>query len=392
MKIAVVTGTRAEYGLLLPLMHGIKGSPKFELQVVVTGAHLLPDFGLTVEEIHQDGFSVDARVTEITSAVDGIDVAHQVGAGISGFADAFVDLQPSAVVMLGDRYELFAAASAAFFLGIPIVHIHGGELTYGAFDDAIRHAISQLAQLHLVAAPEYRRRLIRAGAHPGTVFVTGGLGVDLISRTELLSHEALQDELDLVIREPLLLVTYHPVTLLDHDTISETRALLTALESYPNSTVVFTLPNADPDHSLIVQELERAVSDRPEWHLFSSLGNRLYLSLMAVSGAVVGNSSSGLTEAPSLGVPTVDIGPRQGGRLRASSVVSCEPETADIRRAIGTALTPDFLDACQGTLSPYGSPGAADRMLSVLEGTQFDNLKKKYYDMPYGSLEGRHSG
>ena len=383
MRIAVVTGTRAEYGLLAPIMHGIDDSPNLDLQVLVTGSHLLDDFGLTVDEIVSDGFQISRQIPEISSANSGIEVARQVGAGTVAFADALVDLEPSAVLLLGDRYELFAAASAAFFLDIPIVHLHGGEITAGAFDDAIRHAVSQLARLHAVAAPEYGERLIRAGADPRSVHVVGGLGVDSIRRTDKLSRNELETELGLRLRETLLLVTYHPVTLADHDTRTEIRSLLHALDAVPNATVVFTMPNTDPEHATIVEEVAQAVTKRPDWHLFASLGSRKYLSLLTLSSAVVGNSSSGLMEAPTLGVPTVNVGPRQDGRLLASSVICCGVGADEIRDAIARALSSEFVESIQGLSSPYGESGAADRVLALLETTSFDNLEpRKYYDSP----------
>lgn len=383
MRIAVVTGTRAEYGLLAPIMHGIEDSPNLDLQVLVTGSHLLDDFGLTVDEIASDGFQISRQIREISSANSGIEVARQVGAGTAAFADALVDLGPSAVLLLGDRYELFAAASAAFFLDIPIVHLHGGEITAGAFDDAIRHAVSQLARLHAVAAPEYGERLIRAGADPRDVHVVGGLGVDSIRRTDKLSRNELETELGFRLRETLLLVTYHPVTLADHDTLTEIRSLLHALDAVSNASVVFTMPNTDPEHATIVEEVEQAVTKRPDWHLFASLGSEKYLSLLALSSAVVGNSSSGLMEAPTLGIPTVNVGPRQDGRLLASSVICCGTGANEIREAIARALSSEFVESIQGLSSPYGESGAADRVLALLETTSFDNLEpRKYYDSP----------
>jgi len=383
VRIAVVTGTRAEYGLLAPIMHGIEDSPKLELQVLVTGSHLLNDFGLTVDEIAGDGFQISRQIPEISSASSGVEVARQVGAGMVAFADALVDLEPSAVLLLGDRYELFAAASAAFFLNIPIVHLHGGEITAGAFDDAIRHAISQLARLHAVAAPEYGERLVRAGAHPRSVHVVGGLGVDSIHRTDRLSRNDLELELGFQIRETLLLVTYHPVTLADHDTHTEIRSLLDALDAVPNATVVFTMPNTDPEHATIVDELEQAVSKRPDWHLFASLGSRKYISLLSLASAVVGNSSSGLMEAPTLGIPAVNVGPRQDGRLLAPSVICCGTGSGEIRKAIAQALSTEFVESIQGVSSPYGESGAVDRVLALLESTSFDTLDPRtYYDLP----------
>jgi len=382
-KIAVVTGTRAEYGLLAPLMHKIKASPELDLQVVVTGAHLLEEFGFTANDIVLEGFVIDKSIPEISSASDGAEVAKQVGAGLIAFTSAFEELNPDAVLLLGDRYELLAGATAAFFLRIPIVHLHGGEVTHGAFDDAIRHTISQFSHEHAVAAPEYAERLIRAGAHPDSVHVVGGLGVDSLRSVEKLKKTELEAELGILINDPLLLVTYHPVTATQHDTKAEIQSLVSALGSIPEATVVFTLPNADPEHGVIAEALEEAVKGHENWHLFSSLGGKKYLSLLARASAVVGNSSSGLLEAPTLHVPTVNIGPRQDGRLKARSVISCGTGQAKIEAAITKALSMGFVESLSGVESPYGKAGATDRVLALLESTAFDILGEKiYYDPP----------
>ena len=382
-KIAVVTGTRADYGLLAPLMRKINSSPILDLQVVVTGAHLLPEFGLTVKDIVRDGFRIDTSVPEISSASNGLEVAKQVGAGVTAFTDAFEVLEPDTVLLLGDRYELLAAATAAFFSGIPIFHLHGGEVTLGAFDDAIRHAISQFARVHAVAAPEYAERLVRAGAQPDSVHVVGGLGVDSVYSFEKLTKSDLEAELGIAVKNPLLLVTYHPVTAAKHDTESEIKSLISALDSFPDATVVFTLPNADPENGVISQVLQQAVRGKENWHLFASLGARLYLSLLSQASAVVGNSSSGLLEAPTLRIPTVNIGPRQEGRLKAQSVISCGTGQAKIEAAITQALSMGFVESLSGIASPYGEAGATGQILALLESTEFDTLKqRKYYDPP----------
>lgn len=382
-KIAVISGNRAEYGLLAPVMRRIGDSPSLDLQLIVTASHLLPEFGLTVETIERDGFEIDRKIPQISSALDGFDVAHQVGEGTVAFAEVFSELEPDVVVILGDRYEMFAAASAAFFLGIPILHVHGGEVTSGAFDDAIRHVISQLSHVHAVAAPEYRERLIRAGANPETVHVVGGLGVDSVYSLRLSPREELERELNLQLSEPLFLVTYHPVTRGQHDTKQDVKALVSALDLYPDATVVFTMPNTDPEHQEIVEILELEVAKRNKWFLFASLGSTKYLSLMTHAAVVIGNSSSGLTEAPSVGTPTVNIGPRQGGRLAAKSVLSCGPHSSEIAETIKRALEYDFVQSIEGPASPYGLPGAAERIVRILESTPLASLgEKNYYDPP----------
>ena len=364
-------------------MHKIQASPLLELQLIVTGAHLLPEFGSTVEEIRRAGFTIDKSIPEISRAATGADVSRQVGAGVIAFTDALETLAPHAVLLVGDRYELLAAASASFFLKIPIVHIHGGEVTNGAFDDEIRHVISKFSRVHAVAAPEYAERLIRAGENPDSVHVVGGLGVDSVGKAEKLTELELEEELGIPLRDPVLLVTYHPVTAAEHDTKREIQTLILALSSFPETTVIFTLPNADPENTLITGAIEEATKHNAKWHLFSSLGTKKYLSLLAHSSAVIGNSSSGLLEAPALGVPTVNIGLRQDGRLKAASVLSCGTSRAEIEATISQALSAEFADSLEGVQSPYGEEGASEKILALLESTVFGSLgNKKYWDAP----------
>lgn len=379
----MVTGSRAEYGLLEPLLHKIEASHALELQLIVTGAHLLPEFGLTVVDIRQAGFKIDRLISEITSAGSGADVSRQIGEGTIAFTGALESLAPDAVLLVGDRYELLAPTLASFFLNIPIVHVHGGEITNGAFDDAIRHVISKFSQLHAVAAPEYAARLIRAGENPDSVAVVGGLGVDAVGNYEKLTVDQLEAELGIPLGSRLLLVTYHPVTAAEHDTMAEIRNLLAALSSFPEMTVIFTLPNADPENKLITEALTAATSKNKKWHVFSALGAQKYLSLLSHASAVVGNSSSGLLEAPALRVPTVNIGPRQDGRIQAPSVLTCGTSRGEIEAAISRVTTAEFLASFEGMESPYGGVGASDKIIRLLETTVFDKLRyKNYWDEP----------
>jgi UDP-hydrolysing UDP-N-acetyl-D-glucosamine 2-epimerase len=384
MKIAVVSGTRAEFGLLRGLMKRIDDSPKLDLQVVITGTHLLPDFGHTVDAVTEAGFQIAGEVRAITYANTGADVGRQVGAGTTGFTDTFYSLSPDAVVLLGDRYEMLAAAIAAFFLKIPIVHIHGGEVTHGAFDDTIRHAITKFSSVHCVAHAEYAARVIQLGEQPETVYVVGALGVDQLSGTPLKNREQLEQHLGLPLREPLFLVTYHPVTSGESDALVEVSELVAALESIPEATVIITTPNADPDHKLIVEALRSAVSRHPDhWLFFESLGQVNYWSVMALATAVVGNSSSGILEAPSLQTATVNIGPRQDGRIHSPSVVSCSATEASIATALQRVMAQEFRAALRAVENPLGGPGAAKRILGVLENLSPGNLKGKvFYDQP----------
>ncbi len=384
MKIAVVTGTRAEFGLLSGLMTLIDGSPTLQLQVVVTGTHLLPEFGHTVEEITRAGFHVAAQVKAITHANTGEDVGRQVGVGTSEFTDAFGFLKPDAIVLLGDRYEMLAAAIAAFFLEIPIVHIHGGEVTHGAFDDTIRHAITKFSSAHCVAHAEYGARVVQLGEQPDTVHVVGSLGVDQLSSRALKTGGQVEQYLGMALGYPLFLVTYHPVTSGESDALVEVTELVAALEKVPEATVIVTMPNADPDHRIIADALrETASRHQGQWVFCESLGQVNYWSVMALSTAVVGNSSSGILEAPSFPTPTVNIGPRQDGRIHAASVVSCQATQASIFAALQRVMDEKFRDALDTMSNPLGGPGAAKRILAVLENLSPDNLKgKMFYDLP----------
>ncbi len=382
MKVCVVTSTRADFGLLRGMMTRIEESRKLDLQVLVTGAHLMSQFGNTVQDIADAGFSVDWTVTELSAASTGADVADQVGEGISGFRRGFQNLNPDVVVLLGDRYEILSGAIAAFFLDIPVLHLHGGEVTHGAFDDTIRHTITKFARIHGVATPEYAERIIRAGEQPDSVHIVGGLGVDEILRTTLLSRQELESSLELALDGEVFLVTYHPVTAGAHDSGAEIDSLVAALDSFPEATVIFTMPGADPDHQIVVERITEAVATRsPRWHFFSSLGQEKYLSLLALASAVVGNSSSGILEAPTLRTPTVNIGPRQAGRLMAHSVIQAEPTTASIVLALNRARSPEFQSILEDVANPYGTGGAVDKIIGVLEETDFSTLGPKiHYD------------
>ena len=384
MKIAVVTGTRAEFGLLSGLMTLINDSPKLNLQAVVTGTHLLPEFGHTVDAISEAGFEIAVEVTSVTHANTGADVARQVGAGTSEFTDAFIALDPDAVVLLGDRYEILAAAISAFFLEIPIVHIHGGEVTNGAFDDTIRHAVTKFASVHCVAHRDYAARVIQLGEHPDTVHVVGALGIDQLSMTALKTRAQVEENLGIALSDPVFLVTYHPVTNGVSDALNEVTALVAALEAISEATVIVTMPNADPDHLVIIDVLRGAAERNPGRWLFSeSLGQENYWSVMALASAVVGNSSSGILEAPSLKAATVNIGPRQEGRILSQSVVSCGATEASISDALQRAMAEEFRASLDAVTNPLGGAGAAKRILGVLENLSPGNLKSKvFYDQP----------
>ncbi len=380
MRVCVVTGTRAEFGLLQGLMSLIDVSTDYELQLVATGTHLLDDFGHTVDAITDSGFTITAEVPEITYAMTGRDVAAQVGKGIVSFTDTFSTLAPDALVVLGDRYEMLAAATAAFFLGIPIMHLHGGEVTDGAFDDTIRHAITKLSHIHCVAHEDYARRVIQLGEQPENVHVVGSLGVDQLAMTKLMSQRNLEAELGLKLEEPLFLVTYHPVTSGVSNATEEVSNLVTALENFPAATVVATMPNGDPEHHLIAAALLESVErHKGRWIFSQSLGQARYWSLMGRATAVVGNSSSGVIEAPTLKTATVNIGPRQRGRIMAPSVVSCAPDSASIVAALRQVMGEEFQKSLVDAVNPLGGPGASKRVFALLQKLERATLKGKVF-------------
>lgn len=380
-KIAVVTGTRAEYGLLYWLMKEIQASATLELQVIVSAMHLSPEFGETWKQIEQDGFTIDAKVEMLLSSDTAVGVVKSMGLGTIGFADALDRLRPDILVVLGDRFEALAAVQAALVMRIPVAHLHGGEITEGAFDDAIRHAITKMASLHFVAAEPYRHRVIQMGEAPASVFNVGAVGLGHLRRSPRMGLAELAASLGFELREPYLLVTYHPVTLLEEDPAASFRALLSALDRFPHCQVILTYPNADHGGRAIIPLLEAYAQSQPQRVVaVPSLGFRRYLSALSKAAAVVGNSSSGIIEAPAFGIPTVNIGVRQLGRLAADSVLHCEPTADAITQAIGKALAPGFAEHCRDVLNPYGQGNAATEIVRVLE-AHTETFHKHFHDL-----------
>lgn len=382
-RICVVTGTRAEYGLLRWLMEGIRQSPKLMLQVVATGAHLSPEFGLTYRDIEADGFVIDRKVEMLLSSDTSSGVTKSMGLAMIGFADAFAELRPDLVLVLGDRYEIFSAAAAATIARIPVAHLHGGETTEGAFDEALRHSITKMAHLHFVAAEAYRRRVIQLGEDPSRVFLVGGLGIDNVLKLDLLDRAALETALDFRLGPKNLLVTFHPATLERGAAARQMDELLAALDTLQDTHLIFTLPNADTEGRALSRQLEAYAAVRPNAKVYASLGQLRYLSAVAHVDAVVGNSSSGLAEVPSFRKATVNIGDRQKGRLKAQSVIDCAPDRESIRAALAEAYSADFQISLSQVLSPYGNGGASQKILHILEEQDFpDSLKKTFHDLP----------
>lgn len=375
-KIAVFTGTRAEYGLLYWLMKEIDAHAHLELQVIVAAMHLSPEFGNTWQVIQQDGFKVDAKVEMLLSSDTRVGVAKSMGLGTIGLADALERLAPEVLVILGDRFEALAAAQTALILNIPIMHLHGGEVTEGAYDDAIRHAITKMASVHAVAAEPYRQRVIQMGENPLHVLNTGALGLDHLTRSPRLSRDELAGSLNFSLDNPFFLVTYHPATLADELPLPSFKALLAALDEWTEYKVIVTYPNADNGGRAIIQELEAYAAHQPGRVLaISSLGSKRYFSAVAEAALVVGNSSSGLIEVPSFGIPTINIGQRQSGRLAASSVLHCEATQSAIRAAFRQALSADFREACRNVDNPYGQGNAAGRIAELLTSMSLNTIK-----------------
>ena len=381
-KICIITGTRADYGLLRWVMQGIKDDQYLTLQIIATGMHLSPEFGLTYREIEHDGFQIDRKVEMLTSSDTSVGIAKSMGLGMIGFADALSELSPDMIVVLGDRFEIFSAVSAALVSRIPVAHLHGGELTEGAFDDAIRHSITKMAHLHFVAAEEYRQRVIQLGEQPDRVFLVGGLGIDNIKRLTLLDRIELERSLNIKLGTKNLLITFHPVTL-EMATASEQMAeLLGALAKLKDTQLIFTMPNADTDGRVLIRMVEAFVAQQTNAHAYTSLGQLRYLSCVSHVDGVIGNSSSGLAEVPSFRKGTVNIGDRQRGRVQAASVINCDPNCANITAAIEKLYFPVFQHELNNVKNPYGDGGASEKVVEIIKNHALDGLlKKTFYDI-----------
>jgi len=380
-RISVITGTRAEYGLLRWIIKGIHEDSELELQLLVTGMHLSPEFGLTYREIEQDGFPISRKIEILLSSDTAVGISKSIALAQISFAEAFDELKPEIIVVLGDRTEIFSAVSAALVAGVPVAHIQGGELTEGAYDNALRHCITKMSHLHFVATEEYRKRVIQMGEDPSTVFNVGAPGLDNIRRLRLLSRKEVERAIRFNFLRRNLLVTFHPVTLERATAREQFQELLDALSELADVGLIFTKPNSDKDGRVIIQMIEDYVRDHPRTSIdFSSLGSLIYLSAMKHVDAVVGNSSSGIIEAPSVNTPTVNIGDRQKGRVMGDTIICCSPDRQDIGRAIEQAVKHD---KTQVHKTPYGDGHASDRILSTLKSTSSIEIKKRFVDITF---------
>jgi GDP/UDP-N,N'-diacetylbacillosamine 2-epimerase (hydrolysing) len=389
----VVTGSRAEYGLLRWVMEGVRETPGLQLQTVVTGMHLAPEFGESYKEIEKDGFTVDRRVEMLLSSDTPVGLTKSMGLGLIGFGDALQQLEPDLLLVVGDRFEILPAVTAALVMRIPVAHIHGGEVTEGAFDEAIRHSITKMSHLHFVAAEEYRRRVIQLGEDPDRVYVVGALGIDSIENLRLLDREALESSLDFRLGARNLLVTFHTATLEGESAVSQFGELLAALETLDDTHLIFTMPNADTEGRALRLMIQRYVANHSHARAFTSLGQLRYLSCMRHVDAVVGNSSSGLIEAPAMRKGTINIGGRQRGRLRAASVVDCAPDRVSIRAALAKLYEPDFQSKLATVENPYGGGGASTKVVRLIREFSLDGiLEKAFHDLPAAILSATPGG
>lgn len=382
-SICVLTATRAEYGLLKPLVEVINKSDKLTLQLLVTGAHLSPEFGLTYKVIEEDGFQINEKVEMLLSSDTATSIVKSMGVGMIAFADALNRLKPDAVVILGDRYEMLAAASAVSVFKIPIIHLHGGEITEGAYDDAFRHAITKLSHLHFTATEEYRKRVIQLGENPECVYNVGAIGLDNILNLDLLSQEKLEKELGVKFKKYNYQVTFHPETLSNIPSAAQFEILLKVIEKQEDSFFIFTKANADTDGRIINSMMDSFVKKNPEKaKAFTSLGSLRFLSVLKQCDAIIGNSSSGIIEAPSLNIATINIGDRQKGRTQAASVINCDVDIQQISEAFIKIKHGDFKHKLKETKNPYGDGHTANRILEVLENTSWENIKtKRFYNL-----------
>lgn len=383
-KVCVITGTRAEYGLLSGLMKEIDSDPDLQLEIIATCMHLSGEFGLTYKEIEEDGFRIDKKIEILLSSDSPIGISKSMGLACIGLCEAYSELEPDIVILLGDRFEVLCAASTACVARIPVAHIHGGEITQGAMDEAFRHAVTKMSHLHFTSTEEYRRRVIQLGEDPDRVFNVGALGIENIRRFNLLSKDALEKEINFSLGDKSILVTFHPVTLEPGTTGVQFQSLLGAIDSMESLQIIFTKANADTEGRTVNRMIDDYVSRNAHKAIgFASMGQLRYLSAMKHVSAVVGNSSSGIIEAPSLKTPTLNIGDRQKGRVKTESVIDCEAKEESIKKALLRVLAPEFSERTSLGKNPYEKENSAVQVKEVVKRFELKGIiKKEFYDLP----------
>jgi GDP/UDP-N,N'-diacetylbacillosamine 2-epimerase (hydrolysing) len=380
-KICVVTGTRSEYGLLYWIIKEVESHPELILQLVVTGMHLSPEFGLTVQNIEKDGFKITRKIEMLMSSDTAVGISKSIGVGIISFADFLAECKPDIMLVVGDRFEVFSAVSAAMTARIPVAHCHGGEITEGAIDESIRHAITKMSHLHFVSCNEYRNRVIQMGETPEMVFNVGGLGIENINRIDLLDKQTFEKSIQFTLGESAALVTFHPVTLDNESAEYQFGELLSSFDEFPELKLIFTKANADADGRIINQMIDAFVQKNPERACaFISLGQLRYLSALKHVTMVIGNSSSGLLEAPSFGIPTVNIGDRQKGRIMAESLIQCGNQREQIIGGIKKATEDSFRVFCKTVKNPYDNGNASEKIINVLKTKALESIERKKFN------------
>jgi len=381
-KICVVTSTRAEYGLLYWLLKEISADSELKLQLIVTGMHLSPEFGLTYKEIEKE-FKIDKKIEILSSSHTSLDICAEMARVYEKFAPALAELKPDILVLLGDRYEIFGVAGVASIMQIPIAHIHGGETTQGAFDEAFRHSITKMSHIHFAATNEYANRIIQLGEEPRRVFNVGGTSIENIKKLNLLSKEEFEKSIDFRLAKKNILITFHPVTLENSSAREQFSEILKALDGLEDTNFIFTKANSDTDGDVINKMIDEYVSENSQKAVaFASLGQLRYLSAIKFIDIVLGNSSSGLLEVPSFKKATINIGDRQKGRARASSVIDVMPAKEEILAAIKRAYSKEFEQTLKDTINPYDGGNPSKKMVKILKEIKLDGiLKKKFYDI-----------
>lgn len=384
-KVCIVTGTRAEYGLLKPLIKKVNEDNDLILQLLVTGMHLSPEFGLTYNEIINDGFEITEKVEMLLSSDTSVGISKSMGLAMISFSEVFERIKPDILVILGDRYEIFAVASAAMIAKIPIAHLHGGEATEGLIDEAIRHSITKMSYLHLTSTEEYRNRVIQLGENPNRVFNVGAIGVENIKNLNFIEEDILGKEIGINFSKEVVLLTFHPTTLENNSAEEQFKNILNSLDKFNHIKIIFTKANSDTEGRIINKLIDKYVLDNPKKCVaYTSMGQLRYLSAMKYCSVVVGNSSSGIIEAPIFKKPTINIGDRQKGRIQTDSIINCNPIDEEITSAIKKALSKEFNDKLKNLKTPYGDGIVSERIIEILKDYLLNHkisIKKKFYDI-----------